>query len=57
MVLTLGMAFSLTTRCLVFLTLPNMFSKQGRSFLLMYVTMLVFSYPAANIATNLKVVD
>ena len=54
-VLTLGMAFAHTVRCLVFLTLPSMFSKKGRSFLLMYATVLVFSFPAANISTNLKV--
>ena len=54
-VLTLGMAFAETVRCLVFLTIPSMFSKKGRTFLLMYATVLVFSYPAANISTNLKV--
>ena len=55
MVLTLGMALAETVRCLVFLTIPSMFSKKGRTFLLMYATVLVFSYPAANISTNLKV--
>ena len=54
-VLTLGMAFAETVRCLVFLTIPSMFSKKGRTFLLLYATVLVFSYPAANISTNLKV--
>ncbi|KAL8604456.1 hypothetical protein ACOMHN_042285 [Nucella lapillus] len=56
-VLTLGMAFAHTVRCLVFLTLPSMFSKKGRSFIMMYAIVLVYSYPAANLSTNLKVMS
>lgn len=55
-VLTLGLAFSISTRCLVLLTLPQMFSKQGRSFLLVYATVLVFTYPVSNFNRNLMVV-
>ncbi|KAK7484477.1 hypothetical protein BaRGS_00024233 [Batillaria attramentaria] len=54
-ILTLGMAFSLSVRCLVFLTLPQMFSKKGRNFLLMYAAVLVFTYPVANFNTNMQV--
>ncbi|KAK7115706.1 hypothetical protein V1264_001527 [Littorina saxatilis] len=53
--LTLGMAFAKTVRCLVFLTLPSMFSKKGRNMLVIYATVLVFTYPATNVATNLKI--
>ncbi|KAH9369071.1 hypothetical protein HPB48_002585 [Haemaphysalis longicornis] len=55
--LMLGSAFSGTVRCLVLLTLPQMFSREGRLALMAYVYFLVLTGPAENFAANVEVLS
>ncbi|XP_021355764.1 DC-STAMP domain-containing protein 2-like, partial [Mizuhopecten yessoensis] len=54
---TNGMAFSSGMRCIAFLTVPQLFSSTGRYFLLMYVMILVMSYPVKNFNHNIVVMS
>lgn len=55
-ILTLGLSFSFNVRCIVFLILPQFFSKKGRAALVAYAYLLTFTGPAANTIRNTKVI-
>nr|KAI8755460.1 DC-STAMP domain-containing protein 2-like [Biomphalaria glabrata] len=56
-ILSIGLAFSITVRCIVFLALPNFCSSKGRSILLMYAMVLVLNYPVQNYSHNMVVLS
>ncbi|XP_070393802.1 DC-STAMP domain-containing protein 2 isoform X2 [Dermacentor albipictus] len=55
--LMLGAAFSDTVRCLILLTLPQLFSREGRLALTAYIYFLVLTGPAENFAANVEVLS
>nr|XP_037278203.1 DC-STAMP domain-containing protein 2-like [Rhipicephalus microplus] len=55
--LMLGAAFSDTVRCLMLLTLPQLFSREGRLALMAYIYFLVLTGPAENFAANVEVLS
>ncbi|XP_071104714.1 DC-STAMP domain-containing protein 2-like [Haliotis cracherodii] len=57
LVLSLGLAFSDTFRCVVLLMLPSFCSSKGRSFLLMYATILILNHPVTNFNHNILVMS
>ncbi|XP_046552587.1 DC-STAMP domain-containing protein 2-like [Haliotis rubra] len=57
LVLSLGLAFSETFRCVVLLMLPSFCSSRGRSFLLMYATILILNHPVTNFNHNILVMS
>ncbi|XP_014489319.1 PREDICTED: DC-STAMP domain-containing protein 2-like [Dinoponera quadriceps] len=57
MILTLGLAFSYRVRCVVFLLLPQFFSKRGRQALLAYAFILTLTGPAKNTLHNISVLS
>ncbi|KYN04262.1 DC-STAMP domain-containing protein 2 [Cyphomyrmex costatus] len=57
MILTLGLAFSHRIRCIVFLLLPQFFSKRGRQALMAYAFILTLTGPAKNILHNISVLS
>ncbi|XP_018338244.1 PREDICTED: uncharacterized protein LOC108746157 [Trachymyrmex septentrionalis] len=57
MILTLGLAFSHRVRCIVFLLLPQFFSKRGRQALMAYAFILTLTGPAKNILHNISVLS
>ncbi|KAL6261589.1 hypothetical protein P5V15_006676 [Pogonomyrmex californicus] len=56
-ILTLGLAFSYRVRCIVFLLLPQFFSKRGRQALMAYAFILTLTGPAKNILHNIGVLS
>ncbi|XP_076648285.1 uncharacterized protein LOC143356460 [Halictus rubicundus] len=54
-VLTLGLAFSPRVRCIVFLLLPQFFSKRGRQALVAYAFILALTGPVKNTLHNTSV--
>lgn len=56
-VLTLGLAFSECIQCITLLTLPQLFSKRGRSMLIAYVFLITLSGPVANTAKNTEILS
>ncbi|RZC33618.1 DC-STAMP domain-containing protein 2-like [Asbolus verrucosus] len=56
-VLMLGLAFSRHIRCIVFLTLPQFFSKRGRQALLAYAFILAITGPAKNTLNNMGILS
>ncbi|XP_071579908.1 DC-STAMP domain-containing protein 2 [Temnothorax nylanderi] len=56
-ILTLGLAFSRRVRCIVFLLLPQFFSKRGRQALMAYAFILTLTGPAKNILHNISVLS
>lgn len=56
-VLTLGLAFSERIQCITLLTLPQLFSKRGRSMLIAYVFLIALSGPVANTAKNTEILS
>ncbi|XP_044264380.1 DC-STAMP domain-containing protein 2-like [Tribolium madens] len=56
-VLMLGLAFSRYIRCVVFLTLPQFFSKRGRQALLAYAFILAITGPAKNTLNNMGILS
>lgn len=56
-VLTLGLAFSKRIRCIVFLLLPQFFSKRGRQALAAYAFILALTGPAKNTLHNTSVLS
>ncbi|XP_076284740.1 uncharacterized protein LOC143211164 [Lasioglossum baleicum] len=54
-VLTLGLAFSPRVRCMVFLLLPQFFSKRGRQALVAYAFILALTGPVKNTVHNTSV--
>ncbi|KAG5333498.1 DCST2 protein, partial [Acromyrmex charruanus] len=57
MILTLGLAFSHRVRCIVFLLLPQFFSKRGRQALIAYAFILTLTGPAKNVLHNISVLS
>ncbi|CAK9819578.1 DC-STAMP domain-containing protein 2, partial [Anthophora quadrimaculata] len=57
MILTLGLAFSLQVRCVVFLLLPQFFSKRGRQALMAYAFILAITGPVKNTVHNTAVLS
>ncbi|XP_049880439.1 DC-STAMP domain-containing protein 2-like [Pectinophora gossypiella] len=55
--LTLGLAFSYRVRCLVFLLIPQFFSRVGRYTLTCYVLVLILTGPATNTLKNSEVLS
>ncbi|GLV39594.1 uncharacterized protein CBL_08340 [Carabus blaptoides fortunei] len=53
----MGLAFSQTVRCIVFLMLPQLFSKRGRQTLLAYALILAITGPARNTANNMSIMS
>ncbi|CAH2097131.1 unnamed protein product [Euphydryas editha] len=53
--LTLGLAFSCRMRCLVFLLIPQLFSRVGRYTLTCYALVLILTGPATNTLRNSEV--
>ncbi|XP_061723433.1 uncharacterized protein LOC133529677 isoform X2 [Cydia pomonella] len=51
--ITLGVVFSSTVRCLVFLLIPGLFSRVGRYTLACYALVLILTGPATNTLKNL----
>ncbi|KAK9892024.1 hypothetical protein WA026_018212 [Henosepilachna vigintioctopunctata] len=56
-ILTLGLAFSEKVRCIVFLTLPQFFSKRGRQALIAYALILTMTGPTKNILNNMGIMS
>ncbi|XP_017788733.1 PREDICTED: uncharacterized protein LOC108571245 [Habropoda laboriosa] len=56
-ILTLGLAFSLRVRCVVFLLLPQFFSKRGRQALMAYAFILAITGPVKNTLHNTAVLS
>ncbi|XP_048516014.1 DC-STAMP domain-containing protein 2-like [Athalia rosae] len=56
-ILTIGLAFSYRVRCVVFLLLPQFFSKRGRQALMAYVFILALTGPAKNTLHNMGVLS
>lgn len=56
-ILTLGLAFSKRVRCMVFLLLPQFFSKRGRQALAAYAFILALTGPAKNTLHNTNVLS
>jgi hypothetical protein len=54
-ILTIGMTFSDTVRCLFILGIPQLFNSKGRAALLAYLLVLALSGPAKNTAMNMEV--
>ncbi|XP_078033110.1 uncharacterized protein LOC144467953 [Augochlora pura] len=54
-ILTLGLAFSPRIRCIVFLLLPQFFSKRGRQVLVAYAFILALTGPVKNTLHNIAV--
>ncbi|XP_012059688.1 PREDICTED: uncharacterized protein LOC105622889 [Atta cephalotes] len=57
MILTLGLAFSHRVRCIVFLLLPQFFSKRGRQALIAYAFILTLTGPSKNILHNISILS
>ncbi|CAG4964297.1 unnamed protein product [Parnassius apollo] len=55
--LTLGLAFSYRVRCLVFLLVPQFFSRVGRYTLTCYALVLILTGPATNTLKNSEVLS
>ncbi|XP_063834460.1 uncharacterized protein LOC135083679 isoform X2 [Ostrinia nubilalis] len=55
--LTLGLAFSYRIRCLVFLLIPQFFSRVGRYTLTCYALVLILTGPATNTLKNSEVLS
>ncbi|XP_026734949.1 uncharacterized protein LOC113498907 isoform X3 [Trichoplusia ni] len=55
--LTLGLAFSYRIRCLVFLLMPQFFSRVGRYTLTCYALVLILTGPATNTLKNSEVLS
>ncbi|XP_043264952.1 DC-STAMP domain-containing protein 2-like [Colletes gigas] len=55
--LTLGLAFSYRVRCVVFLLLPQFFSKRGRQALMAYAFILALTGPVKNTLHNTSVLS
>ncbi|XP_045539859.1 uncharacterized protein LOC106719048 [Papilio machaon] len=55
--LTLGLAFSYRVRCLVFLLIPQFFSRVGRYTLTCYALVLILTGPATNTLKNSEVLS
>ncbi|XP_032523480.2 uncharacterized protein LOC116774821 isoform X2 [Danaus plexippus] len=55
--LTLGLAFSYRIRCLVFLLIPQFFSRVGRYTLTCYALILILTGPATNTLRNFEVLS
>ncbi|XP_045780299.1 DC-STAMP domain-containing protein 2-like isoform X2 [Maniola jurtina] len=55
--LTLGLAFSYRIRCLVFLLIPQLFSRVGRYTLTCYALVLILTGPATNTFKNSEVLS
>ncbi|KAG7297299.1 hypothetical protein JYU34_019258 [Plutella xylostella] len=55
--LTLGLAFSYRVRCLVFLLIPQLFSRVGRYTLTCYALVLILTGPATNTLKNSEVLS
>ncbi|XP_064074790.1 DC-STAMP domain-containing protein 2-like [Vanessa tameamea] len=53
--LTLGLAFSCRIRCLIFLLIPQLFSRVGRYTLTCYALVLILTGPATNTLRNSEV--
>ncbi|XP_054003275.1 DC-STAMP domain-containing protein 2-like [Hylaeus anthracinus] len=56
-ILTLGLAFSPRIRCIVFLLLPQFFSKRGRQVLMAYAFILALTGPVKNTLHNVAVLS
>ncbi|XP_026828448.1 DC-STAMP domain-containing protein 2-like [Ooceraea biroi] len=56
-ILTLGLAFSHRVRCIVFLLLPQFFSKRGRQALMAYAFILTLTGPGKNTLHNISVLS
>ncbi|KAK0159238.1 hypothetical protein PV328_010144 [Microctonus aethiopoides] len=56
-ILTIGLAFSYFIRCIVFLLLPQFFSKRGRQALMAYAFILTFTGPTKNTLHNIEVLS
>ncbi|XP_036138924.1 uncharacterized protein LOC105838921 [Monomorium pharaonis] len=56
-ILTLGLAFSYRIRCVIFLLLPQFFSKRGRQALMAYAFILTLTGPAKNVLHNISVLS
>ncbi|XP_046414178.1 DC-STAMP domain-containing protein 2-like [Neodiprion virginianus] len=56
-ILTIGLAFSNRVRCVVFLLLPQFFSKRGRQALMAYAFILALTGPAKNTLNNMGVLS
>ncbi|XP_068981009.1 DC-STAMP domain-containing protein 2-like [Bombus flavifrons] len=56
-ILTLGLAFSFQVRCVVFLLLPQFFSKRGRQALMAYAFILALTGPVKNTMHNTGVLS
>ncbi|XP_033753894.1 DC-STAMP domain-containing protein 2-like [Pecten maximus] len=56
-IVTNGMAFSSGMRCITYLMVPQLFSSTGRYFILMYIMILVMSYPVKNFNHNITVMS
>ncbi|XP_071942429.1 DC-STAMP domain-containing protein 2-like [Antedon mediterranea] len=54
-VMSFGMAFSKDVRCIVLLTVPQLFSSKGRSILMAYGFLLVMAGPMANLTENMDI--
>ncbi len=54
-ILTIGMTFSDTVRCLFLLGLPQLFNSKGRAALLAYLVVLALSGPGKNTVRNMEV--
>ncbi|KAL2719595.1 DC-STAMP domain-containing protein 2-like [Vespula squamosa] len=54
-ILTLGLSFSYGVRCVVFLLLPQFFSKRGRQALIAYAFILTLTGPGKNMLRNINV--
>ncbi|XP_014271124.1 DC-STAMP domain-containing protein 2 [Halyomorpha halys] len=57
LVLSLGLAYSYKVRCIVFLLLPQFFSKRGRQALVAYAFILALTGPAKNTLHNMRVLS
>ncbi|XP_022248360.1 DC-STAMP domain-containing protein 2-like, partial [Limulus polyphemus] len=53
--LSLGLAFHIHVRCVLFLMLPELFSKQGRNAVIAYIYLLLLSGPMKNAILNIDV--
>ncbi|KAK5647195.1 hypothetical protein RI129_002087 [Pyrocoelia pectoralis] len=56
-ILTIGLAFSYKVRCIVFLLLPQFFSKRGRQALIAYAFILAITGPAKNTLHNMGILS
>ncbi|CAH1404522.1 unnamed protein product [Nezara viridula] len=57
LILSLGLAYSYKIRCIVFLLLPQFFSKRGRQALVAYAFILALTGPAKNTLHNMRVLS